>query len=43
MILVAIGANLPRAELDKIRIGGRVEVWFEERGSDLVLAQFRPV
>jgi uncharacterized OB-fold protein len=36
-------SNLPRAELDKIRIGGRVEVWFEERGPDLVIPQFRPV
>ncbi len=36
-------SNLPHAELDKIRIGGRVEVWFEERGSDLVIPQFRPV
>jgi hypothetical protein len=38
-------SNLPHAELGKIRIGGRVEVWFEERGPgpDLVLAQFRPV
>jgi len=36
-------SNLPYAELGKVRIGGRVEVWFEERGPDLVLAQFRPV
>jgi hypothetical protein len=36
-------SNLPYAELGKVRIGGRVEVWFEERGLDLVLAQFRPV
>lgn len=36
-------SNLPCAELDKIRIGGRVEVWFEERGPDLVIPQFRPV
>ena len=36
-------SNLPHAELGKIRIGVRVEVWFEERGPDLVLAQFRPV
>jgi uncharacterized OB-fold protein len=36
-------SNLPHAELDKIRIGGRVEVWFEERGPDLSIAQFRPV
>jgi uncharacterized OB-fold protein len=36
-------SNLPHAELDKIRIGGRVEVWFEERGPGLALAQFRPV
>jgi hypothetical protein len=36
-------SNLPHADLNKIRIGGRVEVWFEERSPDLVLAQFRPV
>jgi uncharacterized protein len=36
-------SNLPHAELEKIRIGGCVEVRFEERGPDLVLAQFRPV
>lgn len=36
-------SNLPYAELGKVRIGGRVEVWFEERGPDLMLAQFRPV
>ena len=23
-------SNLPLAELDKVRIGGRAEVWFEE-------------
>ncbi|HZO80465.1 MAG TPA: Zn-ribbon domain-containing OB-fold protein [Candidatus Binataceae bacterium] len=36
-------ATLPHAELGKIRIGGRVEVCFEERGADLVIPQFRPV
>jgi hypothetical protein len=36
-------SNLPHAELDKIQIGGRVEIWFEERGPDLSIAQFRPV
>ncbi len=36
-------SNLPHAELGKIRIGGRVEVWFEERGPDIVIPQFRPV
>ena len=36
-------SNLPHAELDKIRIGGRAEVWFEERGGVLALAQFKPV
>jgi uncharacterized OB-fold protein len=36
-------SNLPHADLDKIRIGARVEVWFEERGPELVLAQFKPV
>jgi len=36
-------SNLPRTELDKIQIGGRVEAWFEERGPGLVLVQFRSV
>lgn len=36
-------SNLPYAELEKIRIGGRVEVWFEQRGPELALAQFRPL
>jgi uncharacterized OB-fold protein len=36
-------ANLPHAELDKIRIGRPVEVWFEQRAAGVVLAQFRPV
>lgn len=36
-------SNLPHSELARIRIGGRVEVWFEERGAELVIAQFRPV
>ncbi len=36
-------SNLAHAELGKIRIGARVEVWFEERGPDLVLPQFRPM
>jgi hypothetical protein len=36
-------SNLPHAEKDKIRIGGRVEVRFEKRGLELVLPQFRAV
>lgn len=36
-------SNLPHAEIDRIRIGRPVEVWFEDRGSGLVLPQFRPV
>jgi uncharacterized protein len=36
-------SNLPHAALDKVRIGGRVEVWFEDRGSDVVVPQFRPI
>ncbi len=36
-------SNLPHAALDKVRIGGRVEVWFEDRGPDVVVPQFRPV
>ena len=34
-------SNLPRAELERVRIGGRVEVWFEDRGPGVVLPQFR--
>jgi uncharacterized OB-fold protein len=41
--LLFMVSNLPHAERDKVRIGGRVEVRFEERGPDLVLPQFRPV
>jgi uncharacterized OB-fold protein len=41
--LLFMVCNLPHAELDKIRIGGRAEVWFEERGPSLTVAQFRPV
>lgn len=36
-------SNLPHVELDKVHIGGRVEVWFEDRGSGLALPQFRLV
>ena len=36
-------SNLPRAELERVRIGGRVEVWFEDRGTNVVLPQFRLV
>jgi hypothetical protein len=36
-------SNLPHAALGKVRIGGRVEVWFEDRGSDTVVPQFRPI
>jgi len=41
--LLFMVCNLPHAELDKVRIGGRAEVWFEERGPGLTVAQFRPV
>jgi len=41
--LLFMVSNLPHAELKKIRIGGRAEVWFEERGPGLAVAQFRPV
>ena len=41
--LLFMVSNLPHAEKDKIRIGGRVEVRFEERGPELVLPQFRAV
>jgi uncharacterized OB-fold protein len=41
--LLFMVSNLPHADRDKVRIGGRVEVHFEERGPDLVLPQFRPV
>ena len=36
-------SNLPRAELERVRIGGRVEVWFEDRGTNVVLPHFRLV
>ena len=36
-------SNLPRTRLDVIRIGTRVEVWFEDRGPSLTLPQFRPI
>lgn len=36
-------SNLPHADLDRVRIGGRAEVWFEERGPELVVPQFKPV
>jgi uncharacterized protein len=41
--LLFMVSNLPYAEKDKIRIGGRVEVRFEKRGLELVLPQFRAV
>lgn len=36
-------ANLPAAAEEKIQIGGRVEVYFEEVSADVTLPQFRPV
>jgi uncharacterized protein len=34
-------ANVPGAERERVRIGARVEVWFENRGGETVLPQFR--
>jgi hypothetical protein len=34
---------LPGAEREKIRIGGRVEVYFEKVDAEIVLPQFRLV
>ncbi|HVA69508.1 MAG TPA: zinc ribbon domain-containing protein [Candidatus Binataceae bacterium] len=41
--MLFVAGNLPFSELDRIHIGGRAEVWFEDRGADLVVPQFRPL
>lgn len=34
-------ANLPLSERDRVRIGIPVEVYFEDRGGDIIIPQFR--
>jgi len=41
--LLFMVSNLPISELDKIKIGGQVGVYFEELDADVTLPQFRPV
>jgi len=41
--LLFMVSNLPASDLDKIKIGGQVEVYFEEVDPDTALPQFRPV
>jgi hypothetical protein len=41
--LLFMVSNLPAAALDKIRIGGQVEVYFEDVDADMTLPQFRPL
>lgn len=41
--LLFMVSNLPASDLDKIKIGGQVEVYFEEVDPDTTLPQFRPV
>jgi hypothetical protein len=41
--LLLMVANLPGSERDKIRIGGRVEAYFEDVDVDVTLPQFRLV
>ena len=41
--LLFMVSNLPASDLDKIKIGGQVEMSFEEVDPDTTLPQFRPV
>ena len=41
--LLFMVSNLPASDLDKIKIGGQVEVYFEEVDPDTTLPQFRSV
>jgi uncharacterized protein len=41
--LLLMVSNLPHADLPRLRIGGRAELWFEDRGAGVVVPQFRPV
>jgi uncharacterized OB-fold protein len=41
--LLFMVSNLPAAEEKRIRIGGRVEVCFEDVDAETTLPQFRPV
>jgi uncharacterized OB-fold protein len=39
--LLFMVSNLPDSEKDKVRIGGRVEVYFEDVNDEITLPQFR--
>lgn len=41
--LLFMVSNLSISELDKIKIGGQVEVYFEELDAEVTLPQFQPV
>jgi len=41
--LLLMVSNLPGSERDKVRIGGRVEAYFEDVDADVTLPQFRLV
>jgi uncharacterized OB-fold protein len=41
--LLFMVSNLPGSEKDKVRIGGRVEVYFENVDDEITLPQFRLV
>jgi len=41
--LLFMVSNLPASDLNKISVGRRVEVYFEELDDDVTLPQFRPV
>jgi uncharacterized OB-fold protein len=40
--LLFMVSNLPASDLNKIKIGGQVEVYFEEVDANTTLPQFRP-
>jgi uncharacterized OB-fold protein len=40
--LLLMVSNLPQSDLSRVRIGGRAELWFEDRDAGLVVPQFRP-
>lgn len=41
--LLFMVSNLPGTERNKVHIGGRVEVYFEDVNDEITLPQFRPV
>jgi uncharacterized protein len=41
--LLLMVSNLPLSERDRVRVGAPVEVYFEDRGDNIVVPQFRPV